>query len=295
MYQFIQFRNIQIVRLGALILALSAIFPTKVFSQETSSTEEESVPAAPAAQATPTPTTTAATTTPAPSGQKKKKKTVQQGGDTYNFYFQKAPGPQKVQQGGSSGQTTETESEPEAKVDEKKEKKFEELATQPKSHYLDASLGLLLLPARGGLGVGASATLFPEKIIGARVSLFTSFKTTSNDSNFSAYGSEEDTSFAKMFGLDASVAFNLIRNDKFRISPLAGISFVHDSTTYRGYSFTAFGESNSQVTYSQSHLNPFVGLEGVFYINEHFGINASLSVPLQPKLTNALIGATLRI
>lgn len=206
-----------------------------------------------------------------------KKTVTEKGGDTYNFYFQKAPGAQKVKQGDT--QTVEQTGT---------ERTETTVGTYPKddrSRHADLFLGMIALPPKSSVGVSVGAHIYAGNVFGVRLGVFTATNTSDDGdtSSFSAYGTDSTSNTNSYFGGDLALSVDISRSNKIRLSPLLGIQIIEDKNTKEIHSFSAFGSGDSKASNSTVKVAPYIGMSGTFYFTERFGANLTVSIPTEPR------------
>lgn len=204
-------------------------------------------------------------------------------GDTYNFYFQKAPGSQTVKQGAGSQTVGQSDEPVAAEAAMPRPIPFE------RESKADLFAGLAMLPGKSAPGFGIGGDLRGAVGIGARLGFFVSSSGKSDGhSSFSAFGIDESSTKTTLYGGDIAGAYSAVNTRHVRLAPLLGIFFVNDSATKTTHAFSAFGSNDTSSSSSSFRVLPYVGLSGTFYFAKHFGANLTAQVPSESRYS--LIG-----
>lgn len=227
----------------------------------------------------------AATESTAPSiksekdGPKKVTTQDESSGDTYNFYFQKGPAPQKVEQGGS--QKVEQASSPVVETSDPVEVKSSSesaLAHQRKEKSIDLFLGPGGISGKDASGLSLGADFFPSRPISVRFELFemsgAGANTGRDSSDFFRMGSHDAN---ELTGANLGLQYNVFRDNKIRFAPIVGIAYINDRQ--KNYPDFSFDEESTGGESTHIVIAPYVGVAGAFYFSNNFGANASFIVP----------------
>lgn len=212
------------------------------------------------------------------------------GGDTYNFYFQKAPGANKVKQGTEQQVQPEQESAMEPDTAEKEKQTEEQSHASDRASELSTDLfgGLVSIPAQSAFGLGLGIHGNVAEKFGFRIGLFSAASSSKNeprDSSFTAFGIDENSNKRNIYGAEVGISYDFARTRKARVGALLGAHLLNDEHTTKSHSFSAFGSSDSTTSTSSFGVNPYLGLSGTAYLSKNFGANLSVLVPFTPRYT----------
>jgi hypothetical protein len=222
-------------------------------------------------------------------------------GDTYNFYFQKAPGGNDVQQG-KEQVVTPHEAKPEVQHErETAPQRREESHAEAPSHSSSQSdfeplkedaktnlyAGTIFVPARSGHGYLIGAQYNPVPFLGFHFD-YMSFNYDGggilDDHGFSSSGSLITGSSAQASGGSFAVSFAPFATSirpSVRFQTLLGLMFLSDNVTSSSSSFSGDGNSIDK----HSLFLPYFGVEAVLNLNRVIGISGYGKLTADPEFS----------
>jgi hypothetical protein len=214
-------------------------------------------------------------------------------GDVYNFYFQKAPGANSVEQG--KKQKVEPRTSDELSTKKPPITEAEKVKLEPSK--FDLQLGLFVTPQRAGKGLLIGVEFNPTSLFGLQLHVMTmAYEVAGNKtSTFSAEGSFDSNQTGSASGGSLAVTLSPVSTGAMKISGVLGAMLVNDTLTEKTHSFGASGSNDSSNTASTGAVLPFGGIEGTYYLSQNFGINGYVNIPTDIRYGQVGIGAVLRL
>ncbi len=218
---------------------------------------------------------------------------TQQSGDTYNFYFQKAPGSNDVNQGRGAQVVEPQESEDDVPPTKNAVTYRDE---EPRETYSKADFQIGVLTGVGD-GAGSSGALVgiqynPTIYLGLQAQLLALRGTVYSQENaFGSYGPHESSVATAEWGasIAASLAPGVIgsREKQFRIGVLLGAAYLQGTQVETIESFGPFDSGSSSVKQTNIGFIGFAGLDSTFYFSRKFGANAYAKLATSPEFHQA--------
>ncbi len=222
-----------------------------------------------------------------PEGQAAKSGAAPGSGDTYNFYFQKSPGANKVEQGQTQSVEQLPAPAPAPPTPEYIPSNYND------ERVVDLYMGISFLSAKEAKGFTLGGEFMPQGKVGARVGLIMASSTQRKEytkSKKSIFESDETTDKNELHAADLALTFNMINSRKGKLAPLVGLmAFNEKDTTKTEYKHFWGSDDATTTKGSRAHLLPYIGLSGTAYLSRSMGINVAVAVPTKPKYTAANI------
>ncbi len=215
-------------------------------------------------------------------------------GDTYNFYFQKSPSTNKVEQTGD-GQAIESSDATAVPEPRSRNESFGRSTIREKTANLFA--GLTVLPGQSTSGLNLGCELLPQSALGIRLEIFEASGASGSDgsSSFSAYGSTDVSRERHVLGGGAALTLNIVHKSAMKISPLIGFMAMNAKDSTSTHQFSAYGDQADTSASDRFKILPYAGLSGSLSIGESFGVIAGLQVPIDPKFVTFSVGLFLNL
>lgn len=210
-------------------------------------------------------------------------------GDTYNFYFQKSQGPNKVQQGNGSQNVEQPPTEEPVPA---------MLKAKAGPPVVDLLAGLMFMPGKSALGLTVGGDFLPMNKLGVKLGLFLlsgSLKREHTQSQTSIFDASDTTTRNETYGGDVAVTLNIVSEKKVKVAPMAGFFLLNDKDTTTTRTIHFWGDDNSSSTDSHFRIAPYIGLSGTVSLSSEFGLNVAVAVPAILKYTTTSLSFVWRI